>query len=108
MNGRYLYQVGDRVRYSEHQETVGTIVSLLTADDGCGEPIEKEDPSNPYYRIDWDEDNFVGFEHEHLLVPEYVNIVPNLFIRDIHENNRDLWETTVQGVFDWIENNKKD
>ena len=91
MKGRYLYQVGDRVRYHENMDRVGTISQRMSFDEETGDPSPVENPDRPWYHIDWDENNFTGFECEEMLVPEYVSPIPNRFIRKMYEHDRGMW-----------------
>jgi hypothetical protein len=97
MNGRYLFQVNDRVRHHE-DDVVGTITSLLTGDD-VG-PVEEIDPDNPCYRIDW-MDGTDGFEYEGSLVPEYVNEKPSLFMTYCFHHKREVWNEVCSKIGVW-------
>jgi hypothetical protein len=98
MNGRYLYQVGDKVRHFEHIERVGVITELLTHDEY--DPVDAQDPDNPWYRMEWyDEDGnhlWTGFEHETSLLPEFTNPIPVKFIGRVYFEDNELWKRLMK------------
>ena len=51
----YKFNVGDVVHHFHHTKTRGVIVSSCTIDLDldCGEPIEEQDPSQPWYHLIW-------------------------------------------------------
>jgi len=76
MNGRYLYQVSDKVVHSDYPDIFGVITQLLSMDEG--DPCPTLDPNEPWYHIEWDEagSKWIGFEHEGSLLPYTHCMVP--------------------------------
>lgn len=99
MNNRYLYQVGDKVRFVEPHynvdgelyDVVGEIVELNTEENG--DPVDKLNTDNPWYRIKWNDDDTLGWQHENGLVPEHINPRPAAFMTKVYFDNREYWDT---------------
>lgn len=103
MNGRYLFQIGDEVIHSEEPDLKGRIVQLLTFDDDSGLPVEEQDPSNPWYRIEWEETPnsippYLGFEHEETLLPGFVCTDTIKMVIRLYEVDHDLWVKLLKEV----------
>ena len=96
MNGRYLYQVSDKVVHIDHPDIFGVITQLLSMDEG--DPCPTLDPNEPWYHIEWDEagSKWIGFEHEGSLLPSTTNMWPVKVVTYLFHNDKPLWDTLIK------------